>query len=256
MKIHAVIYFLTLSFLFSLFSLPLAWGMGEYSKLAIPQIKYRGGNSRPRPDAAASLLTQIAKRTSIEVRREPVEIKITDPELYRFPLLFMGGDAAFEPFTRAELKILRNFLNYGGFLFIDDNSSKRDSGFDSSVRKMISGLFPRTPLQKLPGDHSIYRSFYLISQVTGRSAINPFLEGITIKGRTALVYSTNDLAGAWSKSKLGHWSYDMIGGGNKQRKLSVRLGVNIVMYSLTLDYKKDMVHLPIILERLRRYHSQ
>ena len=48
----------------------------------------------------------------------------------------------------------------------------------------------------------------------------------------------------------------MIGGGRTQRKLSVRLGVNIIMYALTLDYKKDMVHLPIILERLRRYHSQ
>jgi hypothetical protein len=92
--------------------------------------------------------------------------------------------------------------------------------------------------------------------VTGRATINPFLEGITIKGRTALIYSSNDLAGAWSKSKLGHWSYDMIGGGSKERKLSIRLAVNIVMYALTLDYKKDMVHLPIILERLRRYHPQ
>ena len=158
--------------------------------------------------------------------------------------------------TRAELKILRNYLNYGGFLLIDDNSSKRDSPFDASVRKMISSLFPQTPMQKLKKDHSIYRSFYLISQVTGRAAINPFLEGITVKGRTALVYSSNDLAGAWSKSKLGHWNYDMIGGGGKQRQLSVRLGVNIVMYALTLDYKKDMVHLPTILERLRRYHSR
>jgi len=48
----------------------------------------------------------------------------------------------------------------------------------------------------------------------------------------------------------------MIGGGNRQRKLSLRLGVNIVMYALTLDYKKDMVHLPIILERLRRVNPK
>ncbi len=247
---------MTLGFFASPFAMPIAWAMGEYSKLAIPQIKYRGGHFRPRTDAVPSLLTQIAKRTSIDVGRGPVDIKITDPDLYRFPLIFMGGDKAFEPLTRAELKTLRNYLNYGGFLLIDDNSAKRDSGFDTSVRKMISSLFPQTPMQKLQKDHSIYRSFYLISQVTGRVAINPFLEGVTIKGRTALVYSSNDLAGAWSKSKLGHWTYDMIGGGSKQRKLSVRLGVNIVMYALTLDYKKDMVHLPIILERLRRYHSQ
>ena len=71
-----------------------------------------------------------------------------------------------------------------------------------------------------------------------------------------LIYSSNDQAGAWSRNKLGQWSYDVIAGGHKQRQLSIRLGVNIIMYALTLDYKKDMVHLPIILERLRRYNSQ
>ncbi|MCH7651536.1 MAG: hypothetical protein IIA63_10325, partial [Nitrospinae bacterium] len=47
-----------------------------------------------------------------------------------------------------------------------------------------------------------------------------------------------------------------VGGGNRQRRLSLRLGVNIVLYALTLDYKKDMVHLPIILERLRRVNPR
>ena len=84
---------------------------------------------------------------------------------------------------------------------------------------------------------------------------NPFLEGLVLKGRTVLLYSTNDLGGAWSRNKLGHWNYEMIGGMRNQRKSSIRLGVNIVLYALTLDYKKDLVHLPIILERLRRYHS-
>jgi len=117
-------------------------------------------------------------------------------------------------------------------------------------------VFPHTPLQKISRDHSIFRSFYLLNRVTGRVIVKSFLEGITTKGRTALVYSANDLSGAWSRNKLGHWDYDMIGGGNRQRTLSVRLGVNIVMYALTLDYKKDMVHLPIILERLRRYSAR
>ena len=112
-----------------------------------------------------------------------------------------------------------------------------------------------TPLQKISRNHSIFRSFYLIKGVTGRVTTNPFLEGLVLKGRTVLLYSTNDLGGAWSRNKLGHWNYEMIGGMRNQRKSSIRLGVNIVLYALTLDYKKDLVHLPIILERLRRYHS-
>jgi hypothetical protein len=256
MKIIYIIRLLTLNILVFLFTAPSVFGMGEYSKLVIPQVKYRGGEFKPRVEAIPSLMSQIANRTSIEVVREPVDIKITSSDLYRSPLIYMAGDKAFDPLSHAELKALRNYLNYGGFLFIDDSSSKKNSGFDKSVRKMLTDLFPQTPIQKISQDHSIFRSFYLISEVTGRATINPFLEGITIKGRTALVYSSNDLAGAWSKSKLGHWSYDMIGGGSKERKLSIRLGINIIMYALTLDYKKDMVHLPIILERLRRYHPK
>ena len=118
---------------------------------------------------------------------------------------------------------------------------------------MIGALFAQVPLKKIPLDHSIFRSFYLINRVSGRKQVSSSLEGINIKGRTVLVYSTNDLGGAWARDKLGEWIHDIIGGGNRQRQLAIRLGVNIVMYALTLDYKKDMVHLPIILERLKRH---
>ncbi|MCH8157000.1 MAG: DUF4159 domain-containing protein [Nitrospinae bacterium] len=230
-----------------------AWA--DYSRLSIPQLKYEGGRANPHPTALRSLLGQVARRTSIEVNRESLQMQLSDPSLYRYPFLYMAGDAEFKTFSPENLRRLRNYLNFGGFLLIDDNSSRANSKFDGSVRKMIASLFPRVPLQKVPRDHSIFRSFYLINRVTGRTLINPYLEGISIKGRTVLVYSTNDFGGAWARDKLGHWTHDIIAGGGRQRQLTIRLGVNIIMYALTLDYKKDMVHLPIILERLRRYRS-
>lgn len=233
-----------------------AGAIGDASKLSIPQVQYRGGKFNPRPQAIESLLAQVAKRTSVEVSRDPVEFGLTDSRLFRHPFLYMGGTEAFEPFGREEIKALRDYLNYGGFLLIDDNSAQPNSGFDASVRGMIEDLFPHTPLQKIDKDHSIFRSFYLINDVAGRVQVNPYLEGITLKGKTVIVYSSNDLGGAWSKNKLGHWNYDMVGSGPKQRTQSIRLGVNIIMYSLTLDYKKDLVHLPTILERLKRYNSR
>ena len=228
----------------------------DYSKLTIPIIKYRGGDYRPRPEAVRSLMAQLARRTSIEVNREPIEIALTDPDLYRYPFIYLAGNAGFEPFSPRELRSLRHYLGFGGFLLIDDNSSKMNSEFDASVRGLVAQLFPKIPLQKVSRDHSIYRSFYLINRSAGRVILNPFLEEISIKGRTVLAYSTNDLGGAWARDKMGHWNYDIVAGSSTQRQGSIRLGVNIVMYSLTLDYKKDMVHLPIILERLRRYHSK
>lgn len=239
----------------SLIFTPSLWS-ADYSKLTIPVIKYRGGDYRPRPEAMRSLMAQLARRTSIEVNREPIEMELTDPNLYRHPFIYLAGNAGFEPFSPKELRILRHYLGFGGFLLIDDSSSKIHSEFDASVRKLVSQLFPKIPLQKISRDHSIYRSFYLINRAAGRVILNPFLEGISIKGRTVLAYSTNDLGGAWAKDKLGNWNFDIVAGSRTQRQGSIRLGVNIVMYSLTLDYKKDMVHLPIILERLRRYHSK
>ena len=233
-----------------------AKAMGDYSKMNIPQIKYRGGHFKPRPEALESLLVQVANRTAVEVKRMPLEMELENPELYRYPFIYMSGNEAFEPFSAEQLNVLRNYLSYGGLLLIDDSSAAANSKFDASARKMIAQLFPHTPLRKLPDDHSIYRSFYLINRPAGRVIVNPYLEGINIKGRTVLIYSTNDLGGAWSRDKLGHWNHEIIGDPEMQRKVSIRLGVNIVIYSLTLDYKKDMVHLPIILERLRRYYSE
>lgn len=233
-----------------------AFALGEASKITIPQIKYQGGNYNPRPHAMESLMGQLAKRTSIDVKRKALFLKPGDARLYRYPLIYMGGNQAFKPFSENEIKSLRTHLTYGGFLLIDDNSSKPNSPFDQSVRRLIGRLFPHTPLERIGRDHSIFRSFYLLNQVVGRVVHKPYLEGIITKGRTVLVYSGNDLGGAWSKSKLGHWNYDMIGGGGRQRKMSVRLGVNIVLYALTLDYKKDMVHLPIILDRMRRKNNK
>ncbi|HAK38198.1 MAG: DUF4159 domain-containing protein [Nitrospinaceae bacterium] len=228
----------------------------DYSSLSIPQVKYQGGQPNPHPTAVSSLLGQVARRTSIEVNREPLQIKLSDPNLYRYPFIYLAGNEKFESFSQEELHRLRNYLSFGGFLLIDDNSAKANSKFDTSVREMINQLFPQIPLQKISRDHSIFRSFYLINRVTGRKQINPYMEGIKIKGRTVLIYSTNDFGGAWARDNLGQWSHDIIGGGSRQRQLTIRLGVNIIMYALTLDYKKDMVHLPIILERLRRSHSR
>mgnify|MGYP006087063981 FL=1 len=247
---------LTLGIFFILMGKNISPAVAGYSSLTLPWVKYQGGNDNPRPEALRSLLAQVTRRTSIEVNREPIALNVSDPELFRHPFIYMGGDEGFDPFPEKELKVLRNYLSYGGLLLIDDNSAQADSAFDASVRKMMFALFPQNPLRKIQRDHSIYRSFYLLNTVSGRSIVKPYLEGISIKGRTVLIYSSNDQGGAWSRNKLGDWNYDVIAGGHKQRQLAIRLGVNIIMYALTLDYKKDMVHLPIILERLRRYNSK
>ena len=65
------------------------------------------------------------------------------------------------------------------------------------------------------------------------------------------MYSQNDLAGAWNRSEAGDYEFDVSPGGEPQRELAVRLGINLCMYALCLDYKDDAVHLPLILNKRR-----
>ena len=70
-------------------------------------------------------------------------------------------------------------------------------------------------------------------------------------GRAAIVYSQNDLGGAWAKDAFGNWAYQCYPGGDTQREHAFRMGINLVMYAMCLDYKTDQVHVPFILKRRR-----
>ena len=107
------------------------------------------------------------------------------------------------------------------------------------------------PLVKLKAGHTLYKSFYLLDRAVGRVASVPHLEGVTQDGRTMLVYSQNDLAGAWSRDNFGQWDFGVYPGGAQQRELAIRWGINLVMYAMCIDYKADQVHIPFILKRRR-----
>ena len=69
--------------------------------------------------------------------------------------------------------------------------------------------------------------------------------------RLAVLYSPNDLLGALARDSLGTWEMEVVPGGEGQREKAVRLGVNLAMYALCLDYKEDQVHIPFIMKRRR-----
>ncbi len=65
-----------------------------------------------------------------------------------------------------------------------------------------------------------------------------------------MIVGSNDYAGAWATDSLGQPLYPVSPGGERQREMSMRFGVNLLMYALTGNYKADQVHVPAILERL------
>jgi hypothetical protein len=228
---------------------PLARAMGDRDKLVMAQVAY-AGHWNPRPTGTRRLAWELEKRTSIEVLLDPVEVKLSDEAgLRQYPFLYLSGDAALPTFDEADVGRLRRHLQAGGFLLVDGAEARPGGDFDRSVRALVARLFPREPLTRISPEHVIYKSFYLLKAPVGRVAAVPFLEGVTHDGRLVIVYSQNDLGGAWARDNLGQWEHEVLPGGDQQRELAFRLGINLAMYALCLDYKTDQVHVPFILRR-------
>jgi hypothetical protein len=230
----------------------LARAIGPGSKFRFGQLQL-GAAWNPRPNALKRMARELGKRTSVDVEDEPAIVSPTSDAMHETPFLYLAGDRAMDLPSAAGIEALRRFLTFGGFMLIDSAEGATDGAFDGSVRKLISAIFPQPAkgLEIIPPDHVVFKSFYLLDKPVGRLAIAPALEGVLHDDRLVCAYVANDLGGAWARDDFGNFDYPCEPGGEKQRELAVRMGVNLVMYALCLDYKSDQVHVPFIMKRRR-----
>jgi hypothetical protein len=225
-----------------------AAAIGDLTAVDIRSVEYNGGTPPARPWAAQRLAWEVRQRTSVDTRLEPTHVRLDDPHLFDSALLYWSGERAFPPLSEAELTGLKRFVEFGGFVLIDD-ASPQQAGFDGSIRRELARGFGEGALSRLPNTQTIYRSFYLLDRPVGRVEGPEYLEAVMRSGRAAVVYSRHDLGGAWERDNLGNYLRAVEPNGESQRELAVRMGVNLVLYALCLDYKDDQVHAPIIMRR-------
>jgi len=227
-----------------------ALAFGDSSKF-IPAVARHGGTWDTRAHGLRRLCWEVSSRTSVEVYPEARPLDLTDRSLFKYPFLYFGGEGAFPPLSDDEVAGLRRWLNWGGFMLADSNDGSNGDGFDASLRRELARVLPGSPLTRLPADHVVFKSFYLLDRFGGRLLVRPFLEAATVGKRVAVVYSQNDLGGAWSRDEHGDWEFEVSPGGEGQREIAIRTGVNLVFYAMCLDYKEDAVHVPYIMKRRR-----
>jgi hypothetical protein len=227
-----------------------SYGFGDDARFIPAVAQYKG-----RWDARLSGLRRIAaelqRRTSVEAIPDARPVALDSPKLFDFPFVYLGGDGAFAPWSADEVENLRRYLTYGGFLLADANDGSDGSGFDASFRRELARVLPQSPLAPLPSTHVVYKSFFLLDSPPGRFFNKAQLQAVMVGTRAAVVYSQNDLAGAWSRDEGGDYEFEVSPGGEPQREIAFRLGINLCMYALCLDYKDDAVHLPLILKKRR-----
>jgi hypothetical protein len=119
------------------------------------------------------------------------------------------------------------------------------------------------PLEPVPADHVLTKAFYLLNDFPGRYAGGPlWVEASDGRGEDAgrpakggdgvstILITENDFASAWATDEAGNFLYPTVPSDMVQREMAYRTGINIVMYTLTGNYKADQVHVPALLERL------
>lgn len=194
-----------------------------------------------------TLIMETVRRTNIDLKSSPDKISL-DSKIFNYPFLIISSDNGFT-LDESMARVIREYLQLGGTLFIDNQGGVKGNSFDLSLRREFKKVFPENNFEPIPLNHVLFRTFYLLKSISGRVIAQPYLEGIKIAGRYALIYSMNDLFGALARDEHGRWLYDVYPGEERQREYAIRLGINILMYAITLDYKDDQVHRPFILRR-------
>jgi hypothetical protein len=228
----------------------LARAIGDSSRIRLARL-HLPDLPDPRPTALRRLAWELERRTSLIAVPDPIALAPTSPELFRYPLILLSGDRAFSLPSEAEMVRLRRFLTFGGCLLVDSAEGRAGGAFDASVRKLLAHVLPGDMPARVPDEHVLWKSFYILHGVAGRLLAAPYLEGVERDRRLAVIYTQNDLCGALARDGYGRWEHDVVPGGEEQREQAFRFAVNVVMYALCLDYKTEQAHIDFIM-RTRR----
>ncbi|MEH6545094.1 MAG: DUF4159 domain-containing protein [Sneathiella sp.] len=208
------------------------------------------------------LAAELRRRTSVEAKA-PLPLNIEQDDLVFYPVIYWPMTSDFPLLSSSALSKLNDYISGGGTVLFDTRNQNSVGGFGADLfnspenirlRQILSKLdIPR--LQPVPIDHVLTRSFYLMQTFPGRYLNGDlWVEDTAGKqgndGVASVLIGSNDWAAAWAVNDEGKPLAAIASGDERQREMAFRFGINLVMYTLTGNYKADQVHVPAILERL------
>ena len=217
----------------------------------------------------AGLSAVLADRTALEPG-DPMGVDPEHDELSFFPLIYWPIAADTPVPSAAAMARIDAYMRQGGSVLFDTRDQLERSTTTNTLtgtpaverlRAMLATL-DIPPLEPVPADHVLTKAFYLLNDFPGRYSGGPLWVEATDSqeradrpvqagdGVSTILITENDLAGAWARDASGGYLFPMVPNDPHQREMAYRTGINIVMYTLTGNYKADQVHVPALLERL------
>lgn len=197
---------------------------GQDFKLA--RIKYRGGGDWYNdPSSLKNLAEYAQQQVPIAINPEYDDVALGSSDLHEYPFAFLTGHGNVE-INQAEATNLKEYLDNGGFLYIDD-----DYGLDEHFRDVISEVYPDEELVEIPFDYPIYHQVFEfpegLPKVHEHDGEAPRGFGIFRDGRLVLFYTyESNLADGWANP-------DVHNNPAAVREEALQMGTNILVYALT-----------------------
>lgn len=209
---------------------------------------YRGGGGwrNDFPDCDWNFSARLQELTTFRVDPNGVVVRLTDPELFKHPLIYMSNPNSLV-LTEREVLGLRRYLLNGGFLLVDDFWTR---GAWQQVRSQIKRVFPDRDPVELPRDHEI---FHIVYELKGRlqvPSIFAWQQGDTFEywhgdpegdedphfwglqsddgHLMALFCHNNDIGDGWEREGENSDYFKQY-----SERVSYPLGINIVTYVMT-----------------------
>lgn len=192
----------------------------------------------------------VNRRTAVELG-PPVGLNPQRDELVFYPLLYWPLYSGMALPSPEAARRLETYMRNGGTILFD--TRRRGGGRAAGLRQLAREL-DLPSLIPVPEEHVLGRSYYLLSEFPGRWVgdtvwIEPGGAHVN-DGVTSIVAGSHDWASAWAVDDAQRPMFAVVPGGERQREMAYRFGINLVMHVLTGSYKADQVHLPAIIERL------
>ena len=231
------------------------WDTGEalpMDQFTFARVRYDGGGrwggwTTDMPDAEMNFSWRLSQMTSLIVNPTPGHIDLTNPGLYDYPFIYMVEPGNLY-FSMEEATTLRNYLDNGGFLMVDDFWMDWEwQNFEEQMTK----VFPDQKYTELPQSHPIFNMVFPIRekpQVPNvRDGVNSQWTGVTWENKgpgdrnahyrgwfddegrlVVLACHNTDLGDGWEREGENHYYFKEF-----SEAKAYPMGINILVYAMT-----------------------
>lgn len=203
------------------------------NKFTFTRLQYNSGDWDTDQRMPSNLLNSLIEYTTIEVEPQENIVSLGSPDIFQFPFCYLSGHKLVQ-FNGKEQENFENYVQNGGFVFVDDCNHDIDGLFAKSFEAQMAEIFGSKTLQKISGKHDLYHAFFDFNDGPpttsfelngwGDDLVHDYLKAITVNGKMAVLYSNKDYG--------CEWDYDF---RNKRwlAEDNTKFGVNIILHALT-----------------------